>query len=99
MNENIDTVVFDLDGTLVDSQPAALGATIKALSHFDVQVTAADLKEVFGGRAQGEARLTASGGAAVQGTGFVVVSLRFSFLAQFGVSTTTIDVGNSNVRF
>jgi pyrophosphatase PpaX len=52
MNEKIDTVVFDLDGTLVDSQPAALGATIKALSHFDVQVTAADLREVFGGGAR-----------------------------------------------
>ena len=52
MNEKIDTVVFDLDGTLVDSQPAALGATIKALAHFDVQVTAADLREVFGGGAR-----------------------------------------------
>ena len=52
MNEKIDTVVFDLDGTLVDSQPAALGATIKALAHFDVQVTEADLREVFGGGAR-----------------------------------------------
>ena len=52
MNEKIDTVVFDLDGTLVDSQPATLGATIKALAHFDVHVTATDLREVFGGGAR-----------------------------------------------
>jgi HAD superfamily hydrolase (TIGR01549 family) len=47
-----DTVIFDLDGTLVDSQPAALGATIEALSQFGVQVTAAELREVFGGGAR-----------------------------------------------
>ena len=52
MNEKIETVVFDLDGTLVDSQPATLGATIKALAHFDVHVTATDLREVFGGGAR-----------------------------------------------
>ena len=47
-----DTVIFDLDGTLVDSQPAALGATIKALSQFGVQVTADEVREVFGGGAK-----------------------------------------------
>ena len=47
-----DTVIFDLDGTLVDSQPAALGATIEALSQFGVRVTAAELREVFGGGAR-----------------------------------------------
>jgi len=52
MNNKIDTVIFDLDGTLVDSQPAALGATIEALSRYDVQVTAEDLREVFGGGAR-----------------------------------------------
>jgi HAD superfamily hydrolase (TIGR01549 family) len=52
MTNKTDTVIFDLDGTLVDSQPAALGSTIEALSHFGVQVTAAELREVFGGGAR-----------------------------------------------
>ena len=52
MTNAIDTVIFDLDGTLADSQPAALGATIQALSHFDVKVTETDLREVFGGGAR-----------------------------------------------
>lgn len=52
MAKTIDTVIFDLDGTLVDSQPAALGATIEALSGFGVDVTAAELREVFGGGAR-----------------------------------------------
>ena len=52
MTNKIDTVIFDLDGTLVDSQPAALGATIKALSQFEVQVTADEVREVFGGGAE-----------------------------------------------
>ncbi|SVA23069.1 uncharacterized protein METZ01_LOCUS75923 [marine metagenome] len=52
MTSTIDTVIFDLDGTLVDSQPAALGATIEALSRFGVQATAAELREVFGGGAR-----------------------------------------------
>ena len=46
MTNTIDTVIFDLDGTLVDSQPAALGATIEALSRFDVPVTEAELREM-----------------------------------------------------
>ena len=45
----IDAVIFDLDGTLVDSQPAALEATIEALSRFEVQVTATEVREQFGG--------------------------------------------------
>lgn len=49
---SINTVIFDLDGTLVDSQPAALGASIQALSRLGVQVTEADLREVFGGGAR-----------------------------------------------
>ena len=48
----IDTVIFDLDGTLVDSQPAALGATIEALSSLGVRVTEAELRVVFGGGAR-----------------------------------------------
>ena len=52
MTNTIDTVIFDLDGTLVDSQPAALGATIEALSRYGVRVTEADLREVFGGGAR-----------------------------------------------
>ena len=52
MTNAIDTVIFDLDGTLADSQPAALGATIQALSHFDIKATEADLREVFGGGAR-----------------------------------------------
>ena len=49
MTNKTDTVIFDLDGTLVDSQPAALGATIEALSQFGVQVTADEVREAFGG--------------------------------------------------
>ena len=49
MGRTIDTIIFDLDGTLVDSQPAALGATIEALAQFEVRVTATELREQFGG--------------------------------------------------
>ncbi|MCH7712872.1 MAG: HAD family hydrolase [Chloroflexi bacterium] len=52
MGRTIDTIIFDLDGTLVDSQPAALGAAIEALSRFRVQVTADDLRKQFGGGAR-----------------------------------------------
>ena len=48
----IDAVIFDLDGTLVDSQPAAIEATIQALSRFEVHVTAAEVREQFGGGSQ-----------------------------------------------
>ena len=46
---NIDAVIFDLDGTLVDSQPSALEATIEALSRFEVHVTDTEVREQFGG--------------------------------------------------
>ena len=52
MGRTIDTIIFDLDGTLVDSQPAALGATIEALARFGVHVTAAQVREQFGGGAR-----------------------------------------------
>lgn len=52
MDRTIDTVIFDLDGTLVDSQPAALGATVEALSQYGVQVTTAEVREQFGGGAR-----------------------------------------------
>lgn len=52
MHKTIDTIIFDLDGTLVDSQPAALGATIEALSRFGVHVTATEIREQFGGGAR-----------------------------------------------
>ncbi|HAA94832.1 MAG TPA: hypothetical protein DHW65_08785 [Dehalococcoidia bacterium] len=52
MSNTIDTVIFDLDGTLVDSQPAALGASIQALAQFGVKVTEDDLRQVFGGGAR-----------------------------------------------
>jgi pyrophosphatase PpaX len=52
VGHKIDTVIFDLDGTLVDSQPAALGATIEALSRYGVHVSEGDLREQFGGGAR-----------------------------------------------
>lgn len=42
-------MVFDLDGTLIDSQPAALGASIEALSLFGIHVTEDEIREQFGG--------------------------------------------------
>ena len=48
----IDTIIFDLDGTLVDSQPAALGAIVEALSRFGVHVTDTEVREQFGGGAR-----------------------------------------------
>jgi len=50
--QKIDSIIFDLDGTLVDSQPAALGATVEALSRFGVQATDAEVREQFGGGAR-----------------------------------------------
>ena len=49
MDRAFDAIIFDLDGTLVDSQPAALEATIEALSRFEVHVTATEVREQFGG--------------------------------------------------
>ena len=52
MAQKIDSIIFDLDGTLVDSQPAALGATVEALSRFGVHATDAEVREQFGGGAR-----------------------------------------------
>ena len=49
MDRTFDAIIFDLDGTLVDSQPAAIEATIEALSRFEVRVSAAEVREQFGG--------------------------------------------------
>ncbi|MEC9309577.1 MAG: HAD-IA family hydrolase [Chloroflexota bacterium] len=45
----IDSIIFDLDGTLVDSQPAAIKSSTQALSAFGVQVSDADIRSQFGG--------------------------------------------------
>ena len=45
----IDSIIFDLDGTLVDSYPAAITSSTKALSDFGVQVSDADIRSQFGG--------------------------------------------------
>jgi HAD superfamily hydrolase (TIGR01509 family) len=50
--QKIDSIIFDLDGTLVDSQPAALGATVEALSRFGAHATDAEVREQFGGGAR-----------------------------------------------
>ncbi len=49
MGKNINTVIFDLDGTLINSEPAALGATVEALSRFGVSASDAEVREQFGG--------------------------------------------------
>ena len=49
MGKNINTVIFDLDGTLINSEPAALGATIEALSRFGVSASDTEVREQFGG--------------------------------------------------
>ena len=48
MGNNINTVIFDLDGTLINSEPAALGATIGALSRFGVSASDTEVREQFG---------------------------------------------------
>ena len=49
MSRRIDAVIFDLDGTLVDSQPAVLRATKEALARFDINVSDDEVRERFGG--------------------------------------------------
>ena len=49
MGKNINNVIFDLDGTLINSEPAALGATIEALSRFGVSASDTEVREQFGG--------------------------------------------------
>ena len=46
---NIESIIFDLDGTLVDSQPAAIGSTIETLSHLGIDVSDIEVREQFGG--------------------------------------------------
>lgn len=46
---NIESIIFDLDGTLVDSQPAAIRSTIEALSHFGIDTSDREVREQFGG--------------------------------------------------
>ena len=45
----IDSIIFDLDGTLVDSYPAAIRSSTDALSDFGVQVSDVDIRSQFGG--------------------------------------------------
>ena len=49
MGNNINTVIFDLDGTLINSEPAALGATVEALSRFGIHATDTEVRDQFGG--------------------------------------------------
>ncbi|MCH7802430.1 MAG: HAD family hydrolase [Chloroflexi bacterium] len=49
MSRQIDAVIFDLDGTLVDSQPAVLRATQEALARFDINVSDDEVRARFGG--------------------------------------------------
>jgi len=46
---NIESIIFDLDGTLVDSQPAAIRSTIEALSNFGIDISDKEVREQFGG--------------------------------------------------
>ena len=46
---NIESIIFDLDGTLVDSQPADIRSTIEALSHVGIDVSDIEVREQFGG--------------------------------------------------
>ncbi|MDP6454841.1 MAG: HAD family hydrolase [SAR202 cluster bacterium] len=49
MSRQIDAVIFDLDGTLVDSQPAVLKATKEGLARFGVTASDDEVRERFGG--------------------------------------------------
>ena len=46
---NIESIIFDLDGTLVDSQPAAIRSTIEALRNFGILINDREVREQFGG--------------------------------------------------
>lgn len=74
METTIDTIIFDLDGTLVDSQPAALGATIKALASYGVNVTSDELRQQFGGGARKLLRYFLDRDLGLDGAGEVIVS-------------------------
>ena len=45
----INNIIFDLDGTLVDSYPAAIKSTTESLSDFGVPVSDSDVRGQFGG--------------------------------------------------
>ena len=46
---NIESIIFDLDGTLVDSQPAAITSSVQTLNSFGIQVTDEEIRAQFGG--------------------------------------------------
>ena len=49
MSKTIDTIIFDLDGVLVDSQPAVLRATVETLARYGIDVTNEEVRENIGG--------------------------------------------------
>ena len=49
MSRVIDAVILDLDGVLVDSQPAALKATIDTLAEYGIDLTDSEVREQVGG--------------------------------------------------
>jgi beta-phosphoglucomutase-like phosphatase (HAD superfamily) len=48
MSRVIDAVILDLDGVLVDSQPAALKATIDTLAEYGIDLTDSEVREQVG---------------------------------------------------
>jgi beta-phosphoglucomutase-like phosphatase (HAD superfamily) len=49
MSRVIDAVIFDLDGVLVDSQPAALKAIIDTLAEYGIDLIDSEVREQVGG--------------------------------------------------
>ncbi len=49
MSRQIDAVIFDLDGTLMDSQPPVLKATKEALARFGIVASDDEVRRRFGG--------------------------------------------------
>ena len=45
MRENITSVLFDMDGVLIDSQPMHYEADIRTLARFGVRVTVKDVEK------------------------------------------------------
>ena len=52
MGRVIDAVIFDPDGVLVDSQPAALKATIDTLAGYGIDVVDSEVRELVGSGAR-----------------------------------------------
>ena len=52
MSRVIDAVIFDPDGVLVDSQPAALKATIDTLAGYGIDVVDSEVRELVGSGAR-----------------------------------------------